>query len=108
MDKLQDEEGIQCRPTALDFACKHPVNDRNSVGTATSRTSGKKHRPQRAEGIIASSWGFGLAAATVHGQCTSDRSEAMSACDSTVQASVALPHVQHVEEIVNDLMSHDM
>ena len=31
--------------------------------------------------------------------------ETTSACDSTVQATVALPQVQHVEEIVNDMMS---
>ena len=31
--------------------------------------------------------------------------ETTSACDSTVQATVALPQVQHVEEIVNDIMS---
>ena len=30
--------------------------------------------------------------------------ETTSACDSTVQATVALPQVQHVEEIVNDMM----
>ena len=55
MDKLQDEEGTQCRPAAPDFASKHLEDDRNLVGSTTSRTSGRKHRSQRGEGIIASS-----------------------------------------------------
>ena len=43
MDKLQDEEGIQRRPAAPDFASKHLEDDTNPVGTTTSRTSGRKH-----------------------------------------------------------------
>ena len=58
MDKLQDEEGIQCRPAAPDFAIKHLEDDRNPVRSRTtssrtsSRPSGRKHRQDRAEGSI--------------------------------------------------------
>ena len=49
MDKVQDEEGIQCRPAARDVASKHLEDNTNLVGTTTSRTSGRKQRPERAD-----------------------------------------------------------